>query len=83
MCKADALPGAILMQHSPCLATMIKSKYPQFRTCIKLDATKFTDAIEEKPDDTKTDLDHLFGMLEDSSLYHFSCSNDGSEGLVD
>ncbi len=82
MRKAVALPGAISMQHPPRLAAMIKSKYPQFHTRIKLDATKFTDATEEEPDDTETDLDHLLGMPEDSSLYHFGCSNDGSEGLV-
>ncbi len=83
MCKAVVLPGAISMQHPSYLAAMIKSKYPQFYTHIKLDTTKFIDATEEEPDNTKTDLDHLLDMLEDSSLYHFSCSNDGSKRLVD
>ena len=49
---------------------------------IKLDATKFTDATKEEPNDSETNVDYLLGMPKDSSLYHFSCFNDRSEGLV-
>jgi hypothetical protein len=79
MCQAVALPNATLMQDHPSLCTMIRDQYNQFH--INLDATESAGAPEM--DDTGNDtldINNLYKMLEDSSLYQFGGSND--EGSV-